>query len=79
MTFKILIEEVIIAALCYVLAGYFSMASANKMQDSELADEGSLFMAWAIYWRCSFCHYSPPDPTIISIKQNANSLFMVFE
>jgi len=35
-----MIEEVIIAAICYVLAGYVSMASANTMQDSGLGGRG---------------------------------------
>ena len=36
-----MIEEVIIAALWYTLAGYFSAASANKILNKDLGDEGA--------------------------------------
>lgn len=38
-----MIEEVIIAALSYVLAGYFSAASANKIQNERLGWRGQGF------------------------------------
>lgn len=38
-----MIEEVIIAALWYMLAGYFSVASANKILDKRLGWWGQAF------------------------------------
>lgn len=57
-----MIEEVIIVALCYVLAGYISMASANKMQDSGLGRRGQFIHGLSRLLKVLILPLFPLDP-----------------
>lgn len=57
-----MIEEVIIAALWYTLAGYFSVASANKILNKRLGWWGRVFYCQSLLKVLIVSLLHPPSP-----------------